>query len=129
MTSYQGLSIIFLAGNVLTIRWPLMAHTKKIMFKNFFPTFHRVAKISKISLLSIALNQCFANCVSRHTTVSPENFTVSWKIKLVLIWDKGKTHSLHWIVTLIITDNNTHFFLEKMWINVGRGVPKFSYIF
>jgi hypothetical protein len=28
---------IFLTGNVLTIRWPLMAHIKKYMFENFFP--------------------------------------------------------------------------------------------
>jgi hypothetical protein len=33
-----------LSGNVLTISWPLMASTKKIMFEKIFPTFHRVAK-------------------------------------------------------------------------------------
>jgi hypothetical protein len=28
---------IFLTGNVLTIRWPLIAHIKKYMFEIFFP--------------------------------------------------------------------------------------------
>jgi hypothetical protein len=37
----------------------------------------------------LALWQCFPNCVS------PENFSVSQKINLVLIWDKKKVHSLH----------------------------------
>jgi hypothetical protein len=39
---------IFLTGNVLTIRWPLIAHIKKYMFENFFS---KNKNFSKISLL------------------------------------------------------------------------------
>ncbi len=35
---------IFLTGNVLTIRWPLIAHIKKNMFEKIFPIFHCVPK-------------------------------------------------------------------------------------
>jgi hypothetical protein len=60
-------------------------------------------------------------------TLKNHMVSVSWKINLLLILDKEKTNSLHWIITLIVTDNNTHFFMEKIWIGVDKGVAKFSY--
>jgi hypothetical protein len=43
---------IFLTGNVLTIRWPLIAYIEKYMFEKFFPIFHCVPK----NLKNITLN-------------------------------------------------------------------------
>ncbi len=46
----------------------------------------------------------------------------------MLICDKIKVHLLFWIITITITNNNTHFFVEKIEETL-IGVPRNFHIY